>query len=196
MKKIFFFSENLNKINEIEILFKKNKIEILNLKNFYNINIPEETGKTFEENAKIKSCYGFKNSNHPCFADDSGLCINGLDGFPGIKSKRFIEKNKDIKNALTSIIRKTKKSNSSEAYFQTSISLTLEENKTILFNGIIKGNIANEPRGLSGFGYDPIFIPEGFKKTFGEMNTVEKNKISHRAIAINKLKKYLVKLFD
>jgi len=195
VKKIFFFSENLNKINEIKTLFKKTKIELLDLKNFYNINIPEETGKTFEENAKIKSCYGFRNSNYPCFADDSGLCINGLDGFPGIKSKRFIEKNKNIKKALSSIISKTKKTNNSEAYFQTSICLALEEDKTIFFNGIIKGNIADSPRGLSGFGYDPIFIPKGFKKTFGEMNAEEKNKISHRAIAINKLKEYLIKLF-
>ena len=196
MKKIFFFSENLNKINEIKILFKKNKIELLDLKNFYNINIPEETGKTFEENARIKSYYGFKNSNYPCFADDSGLCINSLNDFPGIKSKRFIEKNKDIKKALASIISKTKKTNSSEAYFQTSICLTLEENKSIFFNGIVKGNIADSPRGLSGFGYDPIFIPKGFKKTFGEMGIDEKNKISHRAIAINKLKEYLIKLFN
>ena len=128
MKKIFFFSENLNKINEIKILFKKTKIELLDLKHFYNINIPEETGKTFEDNARIKSYCGFKNSNYPCFADDSGLCISSLNDFPGIKSKRFIEKNKDIQKALASIISKTKKTGSSEAYFQTSICLTLEEN--------------------------------------------------------------------
>ncbi len=195
MKKIIFFSHNDNKIKEVKKLFKETGIYILTLYDFPNISEPKETGSTFEENAEIKSSYGYKKLQLPCFADDSGICINALDGFPGIKSKRFLKKNDDHKKTFKTIINKTKELSNFHAYFQTSVSLTFN-NATIFFKGVVRGKISSEPRGGYGFHYDPIFIPEGSDKTFGEMSIEEKNKISHRARAIDKLKKFLIKSFN
>ena len=192
MKKIIFFSHNDNKIKEVKKLFEETEIIILTLHDFPKISEPDETGSTFEENAKIKSSYGYKKIKLPCFADDSGICIGALDGFPGIKSKRFLKKNDDHKKTFKTIINKAKKLSNFQAYFQTSVSLTFD-NQSIFFNGVVRGKISSEPRGKYGFDYDPIFIPEGSEKTFGEMSIKEKNKISHRAHAINKLKKFLIK---
>ena len=195
MKKIFFFSDNKNKYYEISSLFKKTNFEILNIDSFPDLKIPIENGQTFEENAKIKSSYGFKKTNLPCFADDSGFCIKSLNDFPGIKSKRFIEENNGIENALDIIINKTQNLSDKEAYFKTSISFSLDNN-TLFFNGIVEGKISNKPKGGGGFGYDPIFVPNGSNRTFAEMSSEEKNEISHRSIAINKFKKYLIKLIQ
>ena len=190
MKKIFFFSHNDNKIKEVKKLFEETEINILTLYDFPNISKPNETGSTFDENAKIKSIYGYKKIKLPCFADDSGICIGALGGSPGIKSKRFLKINNDHKKTFKTIINKTKELSNFYAYFQTSVSLTFD-NQSIFFQGVVSGKISSEPRGKYGFHYDPIFIPEGSKKTFGEMTVEEKNKISHRARAINKLKKFL-----
>ena len=192
MKKIIFFSHNNNKIKEIKKLFEETRINILTLHDFPNISKPKETGSTFEENAKIKSSYGYKKIQLPCFADDSGICISALDDFPGIKSKRFLKKNDDHNKIFNTIINKAKELSNFHAYFQTSVALTFN-NESIFFKGVVHGKISSEPRGRYGFHYDPIFIPEGSEKTFGEMPIEEKNKISHRARAINKLKKFLIK---
>ena len=126
-----------------------------------------------------------------CFADDSGICIECLNGMPGVNSKNYLEKDKDIKNTLNSIINSSIKINKIKAFFQTSICLTLNEHSSFYFNGKIKGTISKKIRGLYGFGYDPIFVPNGYDQTFAEMTLVEKNKISHRAIALQKLKGFL-----
>ena len=195
MKKIIFFSRNNNKIKEVKKLFEEIKINILTLNDFPNILEPEETGSTFEENAKIKSSYGYEKLKLPCFADDSGICISALNNSPGIKSKRFLEKNTNHKKIFKTIIDKTKELSDFKAYFQTSISLTFN-NESIFFKGVVKGIIPPEPRGRYGFHYDPIFIPKGNNKTFGEMTMEEKNKISHRGRAIKKLTKFLIKSFN
>ena len=195
MKKIIFFSHNDNKIKEVKKLFEETEINILTLYDFPNISKPNETGSTFDENAKIKSIYGYKKIKLPCFADDSGICIGALGGSPGIKSKRFLKINNDHKKTFKTIINKTKELSNFYAYFQTSVSLTFD-NQSIFFQGVVSGKISSEPRGKYGFHYDPIFIPEGSKKTFGEMTVEEKNKISHRARAIEKLKKFLIKSFN
>ena len=195
MKKLVFFSHNNHKIKEVKKIFEETEIIILSLQNFSNILEPKETGSSFEENAKIKSSYGYEITKLPCFADDSGICIGALDYFPGVESKRFLEKNCNYKKTLKTIINKAKELSNYEAYFQASISLTLN-NKSIYFKGVVHGKISPEPRGKYGFHYDPIFIPHGSKKTFGEMSIDEKNEISHRARAINKLKKFLIKSFN
>lgn len=192
MKKIIFFSHNDSKIKEVKKLFEETEINILTLYDFPNISKPNETGSTFDENAKIKSIYGYKKIKLPCFADDSGICIGALGGSPGIKSKRFLKINNDHKKTFKTIINKAKELSNFHAYFQTSVSLTFD-NESIFFVGVVRGKISPEPRGKYGFHYDPIFIPEGSKKTFGEMSVKEKNKISHRALAINKLKKFLIR---
>ena len=194
MKKIIFFSHNKNKIEEVLKLFHRSSFNILSLNNFPNIKEPKEIGSSFEENARIKSSYGFNNFNVPCFADDSGICISALKNLPGIKSKRFIKENGGIDKTFRLILDKTRKHLDNKAYFKTSISLTINNNNNVFFNGIVKGIIAKTPRGKFGFLYDPIFIPNGHEKTYGEMTLEEKNKISNRSIAIQKLKKYLLQL--
>ena len=125
MKKILFFSHNNNKIKEVKKLFNEIKINIFSLHDFPRILEPDETGTSFEENAKIKSSYGYKKLKFPCFADDSGICISALNYFPGVESRRFLEKNGSHEKTFKIIINKTKEISNFKAYFQTSISLTL-----------------------------------------------------------------------
>jgi|TARA_B110000438_G_scaffold294584_1_gene336215 XTP/dITP diphosphohydrolase len=191
---IIFFSNNKKKIEEIDNYFSNLSFKVLNLNDFKEITSPEETGSNFEENAKIKSQYAFNIFKKPSFADDSGICIECLNGMPGVNSKKFLEKEKNIKNILSLVINSSTTKNNFKAFFQTSICLTLNEKTSFFFNGKIKGAISKKIRGLNGFGYDPIFVPNGFSKTFAEMTLIEKNKISHRAIALQKLKNFLFTL--
>ena len=177
-------------------MFLKTNIKIIGLNSLSKIKNPKENGSTFQKNAKIKSLYGFKKFKQPCFADDSGICINALGGLPGIKSKRFIQKNRGLNKTLNKVIETTKQKINNKAYFHTCIALTLNKKKTIFFEGKVYGKISEEPKGKRGFGYDPIFIPKGFKKTFAQMTSSEKNIISHRSIAVNKLKKYLLRFYN
>ena len=191
MKEIVFFSNNKNKISEIKKIFNSKKIKLLTLNDFPLINSPPETGKTFNENAKIKSDFGLKKFNLPCFADDSGICIDALDGEPGVNSKKFIEEDTNQEELFKKIINVVIKKNKYTAYFQTSISLSINKYENFFFEGRVSGIISKKARGLNGFGYDPIFLPNGFVKSFAEMTSLEKNKISHRSIALNKLMTFI-----
>ena len=191
MKDILFFSHNQKKIIEIKQIFKGSKIKIYDLNSFKKIKEPKETGATFSSNAKIKSKYGQQLFDMPCFADDSGFCVEALKNNPGVKSKRFLEKFSNNKKAFEYIISNVVKKRNNKAFFVTAISLTLKENHHITFLGKISGTVSLKPKGMNGFGYDPIFIPENNIKTFAEMNLEEKNVISHRKIAITKLKSFL-----
>ncbi|MDC0342822.1 RdgB/HAM1 family non-canonical purine NTP pyrophosphatase [Alphaproteobacteria bacterium] len=191
MKDILFFSHNQKKIIEIKQIFKDSKIKIYDLNAFKKIREPKETGATFSSNAKIKSKYGQQLFDMPCFADDSGFCVEALKNNPGVKSKRFLEKFSNNKKAFEYIISNVVKKRNDKAYFITAISLTLKENHHITFLGKINGTVSLKPKGMNGFGYDPIFIPENNIKTFAEMSLEEKNVISHRKIAMTKLKSFL-----
>ena len=191
MKDILFFSHNQKKIIEVKQIFKDSKIKVYDLNALEKIKDPEETGATFSSNAKIKSKYGQKFFNMPCFADDSGFCVEALKKNPGVKSKRFLEKFSNNKAAFEYIISNVVKKKNNKAFFITAISLTLKENHHIIFIGKIRGTVSLEPKGVNGFGYDPIFIPENHTKTFAEMSLEEKNVISHRKIAITKLRSFL-----
>ena len=191
MKDLIFFSHNQKKISEVQKIFISNKIKIKNLNSFKKIEEPIENGNNFFDNAKIKSKYGFEKLNLPCFADDSGFCVEALNNYPGVKSKRFFDKFSSKKAAFNHIISNVKKKKNTKAYFVTVISLTLRNNHHISFMGKINGQVSLEPKGDFGFGYDPIFIPNNYDKTFAEMKIDEKNKISHRKIAIMKLKSFL-----
>ena len=129
MKDVIFFSKNKNKIKEVSSLFLNYKINILGIGGFNNIKSPKETGKTFRENAMIKSTYGFKKFNKICFADDSGICINALNNRPGLQSKKFLAKKNDPNDILNEIIEEVKKKNNYNAYFQTTICLSLNADK-------------------------------------------------------------------
>ena len=191
MKDILFFSHNQKKIIEIKHIFKDSKIKIYDLNSFKKIKEPKETGATFSSNAKIKSNYGQQLFDMPCFADDSGFCVEALKNNPGVKSKRFLEKFSNNNKAFEYIISNVVKKRNNKAFFVTAISLTLKENHHITFLGKISGTVSLKPKGENGFGYDPIFIPENNIKTFAEMSLEEKNVISHRKIAITKLKSFL-----
>ena len=191
MKEIIFFSNNKNKFQEISNLFIKLNYKLLSLNDYKNTVSPVENGKTFKDNAKIKSIYGFKKFNKICFADDSGICIDALNGGPGINSKKYLESDNKTNSVLNKIIDVVKNKNKYKAFFETSICLTLNINKQLFFTGRVYGKISLKIRGNQGFGYDPIFIPRGMNLTFSEMNLHQKNLLSHRAIAIKKLSKYL-----
>ncbi len=191
MEKLLFFSNNNYKIKEIKKIFREHNLKILSLTDL-NINYePKENGQTFEENAKIKSDYGLKKTGIPCFADDSGICIESLNWRPGIYSKRFLNNFKNKQDCFDHIINRTKSSQKKRAYFKTSISLTIHKDQNIVFNGKVDGEISNRIIGNNGFGYDPIFVPKYFKKTLAELSTKEKNQISHRSIAVTKLINFL-----
>ena len=191
MRKLLFFSNNKNKTIEIKKIFKKFNLEILSLNDLDISDEPKESGQTFEENAKIKSDFGFNKTGFPCFADDSGICIESLNWKPGVLSKRFLNNFKSNQACFESIIESTKKNNKQNAYFNTSISLTIKNNQNIIFNGKIDGKISEQAKGRFGFGYDPIFIPKNYNKTLAELSTKEKNQISHRSIAVTKLINFL-----
>ena len=191
MRKLLFFSNNKNKTIEIKKIFKKFKLEIVSLSDLDISDEPKESGQTFEENAKIKSDYGFNKTGFPCFADDSGICIESLNWKPGVLSKRFLNNFKSNQACFESIIESTKKNNKQNAYLNTSISLTIKNNQNIIFNGKIDGKISEQAKGRFGFGYDPIFIPKNYNKTLAELSTKEKNQISHRSIAVTKLINFL-----
>ena len=191
MKDILFFSHNQKKIIEVKQIFKDSKIKVSDLNSFENIKEPKETGNTFASNAKIKSKYGQKLFKIPCFADDSGFCVEAIKNNPGVKSKRFLEKFSNNKEAFKYIISNVVRSKNNKAFFATAICLTLKENYHIVFLGRINGTVSLEPKGTNGFGYDPVFVPENYTRTFAEMNLEEKNVISHRKIAITKLKSFL-----
>jgi len=191
---IIFFSYNNNKIFEISNFLDEKSFKILNLNNFEKIQSPNETGKTFQENAKIKSLHGYNFFKKICFADDSGISIDAMKGGPGVNSKDFLQQKSNPNDALKLILSIVKDTNNFNAFFQTSICLSLNTKKHIFFNVIVKGKISHEIKGLNGFGYDPIFIPDCDKRTFAEMSLEEKNDISHRSIALKKLKAHLGKL--
>ena len=127
MRQLLFFSNNKNKIIEIKKIFKKFNLELLSLNDLNISEEPEESGQTFEENAKIKSDYGFNKTGIPCFADDSGICIESLNWKPGVLSKRFLNNFKSNEACFESIIKSTKKNSKLNAYFKTSISLTIKK---------------------------------------------------------------------
>ena len=191
MKDILFFSHNQKKIIEVKQIFNDSRIKVFDLNSFEKIKEPKETGDTFASNAKIKSKYGQKVFNIPCFADDSGFCVESLKNNPGVKSKRFLEKFSNKKKAFEYIISNVTERKNNKAFFVTAICLTLKDNHHIVFLGRVNGTVSLKPKGTNGFGYDPIFVPENYTRTFAEMSLEEKNIISHRKIAITKLKSFL-----
>ena len=184
--KLVIASHNPGKIKELSDLFKTTNIEILTSTNF-NLDAPIEDGNSFEENALIKSIYTAENSGFVSLSDDSGLCIDALNGNPGIHSARLAGKNKDFEFAIKKLQSKLKHIHDKSCKFVCSLSLCWPSGYNITVKGEIYGEFSWPPRGKFGFGYDPIFLPIGYNQTFGEMNPEEKHSISHRQIAFEKL---------
>lgn len=188
-KKLVFVTNNKHKLAEIYAMLN-NKIQISSLKDINcDVNIPE-TGNTIAENALLKAEYVYKNYQLNCFADDTGLEIEAIDGAPGVYSARYAGIDQNSEANVKKVLAELKGKKNRDAQFRTVISLIIDGKET-LFEGIIKGKIIEEKRGNSGFGYDPIFMPDGYDKTFAELGEEVKNKISHRALAIKQLCKFL-----
>lgn len=186
---LVFATNNKHKLEELQAILGGD-FQLLSLKDIgCNEEIPEEQ-PTLEGNARQKAQYVFEKYNYPCFADDTGLEIEGLNGEPGVYSARYAGEAKDAGANMDKVLAKMAKIKNRNARFRTVISLIIDE-KEKQFEGIVDGQILTEKRGDSGFGYDPIFQPDGFEKTFAEMKLDDKNKISHRGRAVEKLVKYL-----
>lgn len=188
-KKLVFATNNLHKLKEVSAILK-DKIEILSLNEINCHNDIPETSETLEGNALLKSQFIYNNYGLNCFADDTGLEVEALNGKPGVYSARYAGDNHNSEANMLKLLHDMKGIENRKAQFRTAISLIMDKTE-YMFEGVIKGIIITEKRGLSGFGYDPIFIPEGYSETFAELGDEIKNKISHRAQAVNKLCKFL-----
>lgn len=190
---IVFATNNKHKLEEIRAILG-NSIKVLSLKDINcNVDIPE-TGTTLEANALQKAQYIFDNHGYECFADDTGLEVDSLGGEPGVYSARFAGNEHDAEANMTKLLDKLGNNNNRKARFRTVIALIRRDEEPKFFTGVVEGNITNERRGREGFGYDPIFQPNGYDKTFAELGNEIKNGISHRAKAVQKLAKYLKEL--
>lgn len=187
--KICLATNNKGKIAELKSLLPS-KFELVSLQDINCLGDLPETGFTFAANAAEKANYVFKNYHINAIADDSGLEVEALGGEPGVFSARYAGEHGNDKMNITLLLQNLSKENNRKAFFKTVISLIIN-NSHVQFEGKVEGNIINEIRGENGFGYDPVFIPKGFDKTFAEMTIEEKNLISHRAVATKKLIAYL-----
>jgi len=187
--KLIFATQNQNKVKELRLLMPP-YIELLSLKDIgCNDDIPE-TAPDLQGNASQKSNYIVKKFNVNCFADDTGLEIETLNNEPGVLSARYAGEQKNSNDNMDLVLEKLKNKPNRNAKFRTVISLIIE-GKEHLFEGEVKGEIIEQKNGIDGFGYDPIFKPEGFSITFAEMTLEQKNKISHRGRAVRKLVEFL-----
>lgn len=191
IEKIVVASHNQGKIDEIKTMLAPFNIEVVSAR---ELDLPdvEETGTTFEENARLKADQLSAMSGLPCLADDSGLCVHALDNRPGVYSARYAP-DRDFGKGMEKLLNELKASGSSDrgAHFACLLALAVPGQETKVFEGRVDGVITTEPQGTGGFGYDPIFKPEGYEVTFGNLDGAEKNKISHRGRAFGLFKKFL-----
>lgn len=191
MIELVFATNNLHKLEEVQAIVGDRVI----IKSLNDINCQDdipETGNTFRDNAQQKTDYLVNKYNLNCFADDSGLEIDALHGEPGVYSARY-SGSRDMQRNIDLVIERMMNKENRTARFKTVISLYLND-KQFFFEGAIEGTIIHHRRGSKGFGYDPIFIPNGYDKSFAEMSSQEKNLISHRSIAVGKMAEYLKNL--
>jgi XTP/dITP diphosphohydrolase len=188
-KKLVVATNNAHKLEEISAILG-NEMELLSLKDIRcEADIPE-TADTLEGNARQKARYIYENYQLDCFADDTGLEVEALDGAPGVFSARYAGNGHDSEANMQKLLRELEGKQNRKAQFRTAICLMMG-GEEYLFEGIVKGEIIEEKRGSAGFGYDPIFVPEGFDKTFAELGNEVKNTVSHRALAVEKLCRFL-----
>lgn len=188
--KLVFATNNKHKLQEVQELLPEG-IEVLTLKDIGCLEEIEETAKTLEGNAKIKSDHVKNEYGYDCFADDTGLEVDALNGAPGVYSARYAGENVTFDDNVNKMLSELQGVKNRKARFRTVISL-FWKGKQYFFEGVCDGRIEEEKSGDQGFGYDPIFKPDGYRQTFAEMDTAKKGKISHRGKAIKKL----VSFFD
>jgi len=192
--KLIFATNNINKVKEIQQIIH-DKIELLSLRDIgFSGDIPE-MADTIEGNAIQKALFIYNRYNRDCFADDTGLEIEALHGKPGVLSARYAGEGCNFEDNIRKVLKEMQHVSNRKASFKTVIAL-VHDGRLKLFEGKVDGEILHEKRGEQGFGYDPIFKPAGLNYSFAEMSLKEKNKISHRALAIYKLTDYLLPLLQ
>lgn len=187
--KLVFASNNKHKIQEIKQLLP-DTFEVVSLQEIGCVEDIPETADTIEANAILKADYVTRKYDLPCFADDSGLEVESLDGAPGVYSARYAGEQKSDDDNIKKLLLELKDKTNRKAQFKTVIALNTDKEQ-YLFTGIIQGAIIPEKRGTNGFGYDPVFVAENSEKTFAELTSEEKNKVSHRAKAVKQLVDFL-----
>ena len=193
MKKVLIMATaNPNKIKEISHILADSDFNIKSMKGCGYEEDIEETGATLEENALIKARAVHQALENDIFSEDTGLEVDALDGLPGVKTARFAGEERDALKNMNLLLDKMKGVEKRGAQFRTSIALIMD-GKEYLFEGKVRGHIAYDLKGEGGFGYDPIFIPDGYAKTFAELDSTVKNSISHRKRAIEELVLFLKK---
>ena len=194
LEKLIIATSNKHKLKEIESIFKGSAIEEI-LPMPLDIGNIIEDGKTFIENSFIKAKAVYNHTKLPSLADDSGLCVNALNGQPGIYSARYGGENMSYKEKMQMLLNELECKEDRSAYFITSAVCILDDNYYIAVEGRVNGKIIESPRGFDGFGYDPIFKPDGYDVTYAEMKLEEKNSISHRSLAMKKMKEILSNIY-
>lgn len=194
MKKIVFATNNQHKLEEIRKI-TQGSLEILSLTDIGCNEEIDETGITLNENALIKATYVKERYGFDCFADDTGLEVDALEGAPGVYSARYAGEACRPEDNMEKLLAEMKDTENRRAQFRTVIALRCN-GENHLFEGVIRGSIIREKKGNEGFGYDPIFMPEGYDKTFAELGTEVKNQISHRAVATGKLMHFLLERYQ
>ena len=185
-KKLVIASHNQGKVREIAELLRPFSVGVVSAGSL-GLPEPEETGTTFEANAELKAAASARASNLPALADDSGLCVVALGGAPGIHSARWAGPDKNFRAAMETIETKLAGQPDRRAFFVCALSLAWPDGHIETFRGEVHGALVWPPRGNRGFGYDPVFLPDGGTQTFGEMEPAQKHAISHRAAAFRKL---------
>jgi len=187
--KLVFATNNIHKLQELQLLLGK-RFELLSLKDIGCYEELSEDQETLKGNALQKAMYVYKNYNYPCFADDTGLEIDALDGAPGVYSARYAGDEKNSEANMDKVLGQMDKIKNRKARFRTVIALIIDGSEKY-FEGVVEGEIIRGKRGTNGFGYDPVFVPAGYSQTFAEMDISDKNSISHRGMAVRKLVDYL-----
>lgn len=192
--KVIFATNNLGKLKEVQNIFSNTEFEIVSLKDINYTDEIEETGATFEENAFIKADTIFNKFNLPVIADDSGLAVNQLDGRPGVYSARYAGENVTYEDNNKKLLSELKEKSQPHLAKFLCCAVYVDEKNRIAVTGELAGQITKEFKGTNGFGFDPIFNPNGYDITLAEMGMEEKNKISHRAKAFKSLKERIDKI--
>ncbi|HCP41854.1 MAG TPA: non-canonical purine NTP pyrophosphatase [Cryomorphaceae bacterium] len=188
--KLVFATHNAGKLREVKELIG-HKYEVIGLSELDDIDDIPENELTLQGNALVKARNVWNKYGLACFSDDTGLEIDALNGAPGVFSARYAGFTKDSEQNMAKVLYELEKKEDRSAQFRTAVALIID-GKEYLFEGIVRGKIAREKTGKQGFGYDPIFIPEGHKESFAEMGNAKKNSLSHRGRAIRKLIEFLV----
>ena len=185
---------NMDKVREMKAAFKGLKVRLLTVSDFKNSPKPRESGKTLEANALIKARALLKHTGVAALADDTGLEVSALGGRPGVYSSRYAGYGASYDDNCRKLLREMKNSARRTASFRTAVAVCLPDGREFTVSGKIRGVITREKSGGKGFGYDPVFRPSGYRKTFAEMSLKEKNRISHRGIALKKARRLISEL--